>query len=181
MEPSKQSHTETARRVRWQSPHSGETDSSDATRNDKQRRVIGGNINDSSGVAGVQIEGERHQLEPEAEPRLRCFACGVGDCRRRYKNIDRLRTSLTPLSSCYLTLSSCSFSLSAFGRPWRNWTRVARVRAAQMVAAFRSDRGDSTVDRCAKRYNASDTSFADQVPRVTVTAAGLWPVSALAL
>jgi hypothetical protein len=139
---------DTVRRVRRASPPSGETDTgSDATQNDKQRRVINGN--DSPGVQ--IIEGERHQVgavEIEAEPRLRRFACSVGDCRRRYRTIDRLRTSLPPLRSCYLILSSCRSSLSAFGRPWRSWTRVTRVRAAQMVPAFRVDRGDSPLDCC---------------------------------
>jgi len=31
------------------------------------------------------------KLEPEAEKRLRPFACGVGDCPRRYKNMNGLR------------------------------------------------------------------------------------------
>jgi hypothetical protein len=123
---------DTARHIKRPSPPNGETDTgSDATRNDKQRRING---NDSSGVQ--IIEGGRHQVELEAEPRLRCFACSVGDCRQRYRSIDGLRTSLTPLRSCYLILSSCRSSPSAFGRPWRNWTRTTRVRAAQTVAAF---------------------------------------------
>ena len=139
---------DSARRIRGPSPLSGdscETDTgSNATRNDKQRRVINGT--DSSGVQ--IIEGERHQVELEAEPQPRRFACSVGDCRRRYRNIDRLSTSLHPLRYCYLILSSCSSSLSAFGRPWRNWTRITRVGAAQLVAAFRVNRGDSPVDCC---------------------------------
>jgi hypothetical protein len=83
---------DTTRRIRWPSPPSGETDTgSGATRNDKRRRVINGD--DGSGRSGVQIiEGERHQVELEAEPRLSRFACSVGNCRRRYRNIDTLRT-----------------------------------------------------------------------------------------
>lgn len=64
-------------RVRRPSPPSGETDTgSDATRNDKQRRVING-----TDCSGVQIiEGEQHQVElgaevaAKVEPRLRRFA-----------------------------------------------------------------------------------------------------------
>ena len=159
----------TARRVRRPSALSG--GGTDATRNDEQRKLVDGN--DSLEVQ--IIEDERHQVELEPEPQLRRFACGIGNCRRRYRNIDKLCTSLPLLSSeiLLLILSSCSSTLSAFGRPWRNWSRITRVRAAQMVAAFRADRGSSTV--------ASDTTFADQVCRVTVMAAGPWPVSSFAL
>ena len=88
------------RRVRRPSPSSGETDTgSDAMRNDKQGRVINGT--DSSGVQ--IIEGERHQVELEAP--VRSFTCSVGDCRRRYRNIDKLRMSFPPLRSYYITLS----------------------------------------------------------------------------
>ena len=52
------------------------------------------NGNDRS---GVQItEGELREVEREAERRLRPFACGVGDCQRRYKNMNGLRTCLPP-------------------------------------------------------------------------------------
>ncbi|KAF8260029.1 hypothetical protein EI94DRAFT_1706587, partial [Lactarius quietus] len=41
--------------------------------------------------SGVQItEGELREVEREAERRLRPFACGVGDCQRRYKNMNGL-------------------------------------------------------------------------------------------
>ncbi|KAF8486446.1 hypothetical protein DFH94DRAFT_184318 [Russula ochroleuca] len=47
------------------------------------------NGNDRS---GVQIkEGELREVEREAERRLRPFACSVGDCQRRYKNMNGLR------------------------------------------------------------------------------------------
>lgn len=103
----------------------------DETRNGKQRGVI---ENDSSGMQISHGEGGRHdQVELEAEPQLHHLACSVGD-----RNIDRLRMSFPPLRSCYLILSSCSSC------PWRNWTRITRVRprAAQTVAAFRVDHGD---------------------------------------
>ena len=46
--------------------------------------------------SGVQItEGELREVEREAERRLRPFACGVGDCQRRYKNMNGLRTCLS--------------------------------------------------------------------------------------
>jgi transcription factor SFP1 len=54
------------------------------------------NGNDRS---GVQItEGELREVEREAERRLRPFACGVGDCQRRYKNMNGLRAYCSPLS-----------------------------------------------------------------------------------
>ncbi|ETW76625.1 hypothetical protein HETIRDRAFT_455141 [Heterobasidion irregulare TC 32-1] len=41
---------------------------------------------------GAQMsEGEMREVEREAERRLRPFACGVGDCQRRYKNMNGLR------------------------------------------------------------------------------------------
>ncbi|KAH9052753.1 hypothetical protein EDB87DRAFT_346430 [Lactarius vividus] len=47
------------------------------------------NGNDRS---GMQItEGELREVEREAERRLRPFACSVGDCQRRYKNMNGLR------------------------------------------------------------------------------------------
>ncbi len=56
------------------------------------------NGNDRS---GVQItEGELREVEREAERRLRPFACGIGDCQRRYKNMNGLRTSLPPPRYC---------------------------------------------------------------------------------
>jgi transcription factor SFP1 len=36
-------------------------------------------------------ETELREVEREAEKRLRPFACGVGDCQRRYKNVNGLR------------------------------------------------------------------------------------------
>ncbi|KAI0065190.1 hypothetical protein BV25DRAFT_1784788, partial [Artomyces pyxidatus] len=36
-------------------------------------------------------EGELREVEREAERRLRPFACGVGECQRRYKNMNGLR------------------------------------------------------------------------------------------
>ncbi|KAI6008780.1 hypothetical protein F5J12DRAFT_912565 [Pisolithus orientalis] len=36
-------------------------------------------------------EGELREVEREAERRLRPFACGIGDCQRRYKNMNGLR------------------------------------------------------------------------------------------
>lgn len=36
-------------------------------------------------------EGELREVEREADRRLRPFACGVGDCQRRYKNMNGLR------------------------------------------------------------------------------------------
>ncbi|EGN97439.1 hypothetical protein SERLA73DRAFT_161479 [Serpula lacrymans var. lacrymans S7.3] len=40
--------------------------------------------------AGIS-EGELREVEREAERRLRPFACGVGECQRRYKNMNGLR------------------------------------------------------------------------------------------
>jgi transcription factor SFP1 len=40
---------------------------------------------------GSITENELREVEREAEKRLRPFACGVGDCQRRYKNMNGLR------------------------------------------------------------------------------------------
>ncbi|KAH9923796.1 hypothetical protein B0H21DRAFT_765280 [Amylocystis lapponica] len=37
-------------------------------------------------------DAELREVEKEAERRLRPYACGVGDCQRRYKNMNGLRT-----------------------------------------------------------------------------------------
>lgn len=39
-------------------------------------------------------ESEMREVEKEAERRLRPYACGVGDCQRRYKNMNGLREYL---------------------------------------------------------------------------------------
>ncbi|KAH7923212.1 hypothetical protein BV22DRAFT_1015860 [Leucogyrophana mollusca] len=49
-----------------------------------QREAAG---EDDNGIS----EGELREVEREAERRLRPFACGVGDCQRRYKNMNGLR------------------------------------------------------------------------------------------
>lgn len=36
-------------------------------------------------------DAELREVEREAERRLRPYACGVGDCQRRYKNMNGLR------------------------------------------------------------------------------------------
>ena len=36
-------------------------------------------------------ESELREVEKEAERRLRPYACGVGECQRRYKNMNGLR------------------------------------------------------------------------------------------
>ena len=60
-----------------------------------------GVVVDGNDRSGVQItEGELREVEREAERRLRPFACGVGDCQRRYKNMNGLRTSLPPPRYC---------------------------------------------------------------------------------
>ncbi|KAI0311684.1 hypothetical protein OF83DRAFT_729484, partial [Amylostereum chailletii] len=43
------------------------------------------------GGRGGLSEGEVREVEREAERRLRPFACGVGECQRRYKNMNGLR------------------------------------------------------------------------------------------
>ncbi|TFK38432.1 hypothetical protein BDQ12DRAFT_698628 [Crucibulum laeve] len=43
------------------------------------------------GELGNITETELREVEREAERRLRPFACGVGDCQRRYKNMNGLR------------------------------------------------------------------------------------------
>lgn len=43
------------------------------------------------GDLGAITETELREVEREAERRVRPFACGVGDCQRRYKNMNGLR------------------------------------------------------------------------------------------
>ncbi|KAG6907183.1 hypothetical protein DXG01_010054 [Tephrocybe rancida] len=43
------------------------------------------------GDLGCITETELREVEREAEKRVRPFACGVGDCQRRYKNMNGLR------------------------------------------------------------------------------------------
>jgi transcription factor SFP1 len=45
---------------------------------------------DLAGLGSI-TETELREVEREAEKRLRPFACGVGDCQRRYKNMNGLR------------------------------------------------------------------------------------------
>jgi hypothetical protein len=74
------------------------------------------NGNDSSGAQVT--EGEPRMVEHETERRrLRPFACGIDNCRRRYRSLKRLHASL-PSSRSHphlLILSVCRTSLSAFG------------------------------------------------------------------
>lgn len=49
----------------------------------------GGVVEGLVGVNGMS-EGEMREVEREAERRLRPFACGVGECQRRYKNMNGL-------------------------------------------------------------------------------------------
>ena len=46
--------------------------------------------NDLAALGSI-TETELREVEREAEKRLRPFACGVGDCQRRYKNMNGLR------------------------------------------------------------------------------------------
>ena len=59
-----------------------------------------GVVEDGNDHARVEItEGELpEECETERPPFL--FVCGVGDCQRRYKNFNDLRTSLPSLRSC---------------------------------------------------------------------------------
>ncbi len=47
------------------------------------------------GAEGGELsESEMREVEREAERRLRPYACGVGECQRRYKNMNGLREFL---------------------------------------------------------------------------------------
>lgn len=48
-------------------------------------------VHPTYGDLGAITETELREVEREAEKRLRPFACGVGDCPRRYKNMNGLR------------------------------------------------------------------------------------------
>ncbi|KAF9467667.1 hypothetical protein BDZ94DRAFT_1305289 [Collybia nuda] len=49
------------------------------------------NSHSAYGDLGSITETELREVEREAERRVRPFACGVGDCQRRYKNMNGLR------------------------------------------------------------------------------------------
>lgn len=49
--------------------------------------ILGLTYNELSNIS----ESDLREVEREAERRLRPFACGVGDCQRRYKNMNGLR------------------------------------------------------------------------------------------
>ncbi|KAF8630574.1 hypothetical protein AX17_005386 [Amanita inopinata Kibby_2008] len=64
------------------------------------RSMSAGNIGDSYDGDGLDslssmmsniTETELREVEREAEKRMKPFACGVGDCQRRYKNMNGLR------------------------------------------------------------------------------------------
>ena len=71
--------------------------------------------NDSSGMQVT--EGEPHMVKHETERRPRPFACGINNCRRRYRSLKRLGASLPRSRSLshLLILLVCRTSLSAFG------------------------------------------------------------------
>ena len=50
-----------------------------------------GLVHPAYGDLGSITETELREVEREAEKRLKPFACGVGDCQRRYKNMNGLR------------------------------------------------------------------------------------------
>jgi transcription factor SFP1 len=78
-------------KVNGNTSNSGSPPSTSATSNANPS----GNNNDAyySDLAalGSITETELREVEKEAEKRLRPFACGVGDCQRRYKNMNGLR------------------------------------------------------------------------------------------
>ena len=98
-------------------------------------------------------EAELREVEREAERRLRPYACGVGDCQRRYKNMNGLRMSIslnlfdaeltvdlqgTTTSTLVITerlASRClpAASTSVFSTASRDTTRRRRHRTRQRV------------------------------------------------
>ncbi|PFH52511.1 hypothetical protein AMATHDRAFT_2227 [Amanita thiersii Skay4041] len=55
---------------------------------------IGESYDDSQDLSSIMSnisEAELREVEREAEKRMKPFACGVGDCQRRYKNMNGLR------------------------------------------------------------------------------------------
>ncbi|RPD71187.1 hypothetical protein L226DRAFT_547467 [Lentinus tigrinus ALCF2SS1-7] len=59
-----------------------------ANKRNEKARAAGENV--SEGEVTLS-ESELREVEKEAERRLRPYACGVGDCQRRYKNMNGLR------------------------------------------------------------------------------------------
>jgi transcription factor SFP1 len=52
-------------------------------------------------------ESELREVEKEAERRLRPYACGVGDCQRRYKNMNGLRECSSETFDAHFALLLC--------------------------------------------------------------------------
>ena len=68
----------------------------------------------------VLSESELREVEREAERRLRPYACGVGECQRRYKNMNGLSecfflSTFLPIPT--FLLPSLSSPVSAFWAP----------------------------------------------------------------
>lgn len=88
-------------------------------------------------------DAELREVEKEAERRLRPYACGVGECQRRYKNMNGLSTCfLSPGIVTFSGINTCfdRVPLPALGRPRSDRAgaaceRAARVSAAHAVAA----------------------------------------------
>ncbi|RDX50732.1 hypothetical protein OH76DRAFT_1348358 [Lentinus brumalis] len=59
-----------------------------ANKRNEKAKAAGDNV--SEGEVTLS-ESELREVEKEAERRLRPYACGVGDCQRRYKNMNGLR------------------------------------------------------------------------------------------
>ncbi|KAF8633124.1 hypothetical protein AX15_001504 [Amanita polypyramis BW_CC] len=57
------------------------------------RSISLGNVGESDDTLDLSniSESELREVEREAEKRMKPFACGVGDCQRRYKNMNGLR------------------------------------------------------------------------------------------
>ena len=59
-----------------------------------EKAKAAGVTGDTAGVEGevTLSDAELREVEKEAERRLRPYACGVGECQRRYKNMNGLST-----------------------------------------------------------------------------------------
>ena len=70
------------------SPTSPQSPTATASRNDSPMEQA---VDGTSGELGLISENEWREAEREAERQLRPFACGIGECQRRYKNMNGLR------------------------------------------------------------------------------------------
>ena len=103
-----------------------------ASKRSEKARAAGEAVSESDVTLS---ESELREVEKEAERLVRPYACGVGECQRRYKNMNGLSEPLRSLLSATQLIFRDRVPLPALGRPRRDRARAARERAARVPAA----------------------------------------------